>query len=69
MKHFVTSTRIEIVGDVADTRVAIAVDKDTDPFKLLPDRIFAASKQVDGQIWAYLAKADVVGQLGRDRKE
>jgi hypothetical protein len=41
MDHFVPSTRVEVVENIADACVAIALDKDTDSFKLLPDRILA----------------------------
>jgi hypothetical protein len=47
-----------MVADIANTRLAIAIDKETDALQLLADRVFAARKQVDGQILAYLAKTE-----------
>jgi len=58
VQHFVASTRIKVMRDVVDASVAIARYEDLYPFKLLANRIFTAGKQVNGQIWAYLAKVD-----------
>jgi len=65
VEHFVSSPRVEMVADIVDTRLVVAIDKETNSFELLADRIFAARKHVDGQILTYLAKTGGVGQLGR----
>ena len=45
-----------MVADIVDTRLVVAIDKETNSFELLADRIFAARKHVDGQILTYLVK-------------
>ena len=65
VEHFVSSPRVEMVADIVDTRLVVAIDKETNSFELLAHRVFAARKQVDGQIAAYLAKSGGAGQLGR----
>src|SRR6266566_2803134 len=42
IEHFVPTPKVEIVGDVVDARIAIALDQDLDSFELLPYGIFAA---------------------------
>src|SRR5215469_9976333 len=65
VQHFVTSTWVEVMGDVVDASVVIARYEDLYSFKLLAHRIFAARKQVNGQIWEYLAKVHRIGQPTR----
>ena len=48
IEHFVSSTGVEIVGDVVYARFVIALYQDLDSFELLAHGIFAARKQVDG---------------------
>ena len=64
VEHFVSSTRITIMGDINDTRCAISREKDPHGFELVADGILAARKYIDGQIVADLAKTDRIGQLG-----
>src|SRR5205807_1262427 len=64
VEHFVSSTGVEIVGDVVDAHCVIAVYQEPDFFELLAHWVFAARKQVDGQVVACLAKTDRVGQPG-----
>lgn len=54
IEHFMSSTGIEIVRDVAQARFVIT--QDLNAFELLTHGIFAARKEIDGQVCAHLAK-------------
>lgn len=69
VEHFVSSTRIEIVGDITDTCGTIALYQGRHTFELLADGIFTPRKHVDRQILANLTKTNWVGQLGRSSEE
>jgi hypothetical protein len=69
IEHFVSSAGVEIVGDDAFARFAIAGHQQVDAFELLAHGIFTTRKEVDGQVIAYLAKTDRVGQSGRRRQK
>jgi len=45
-----------MVANIANACLVVAIDKETHSFQLLTDGIFAARKQVDGQILTYLVK-------------
>src|ERR1700754_1321184 len=69
IEHFVSPTGVKIMGDVVDARSAIAVHQQLDSFELLAHRIVAARKKVDGQVVAYVAKTDRIGQPARSRQK
>src|SRR5262245_18559402 len=62
IEHFVSSSGVEIVGDVVNARFTIAVYQDLESFESLAHGIFTARQQVDGQVGPYLAKTDRVRQ-------
>ena len=69
IEHFTSSTQVKIVRDVADACFVIALNQDLGAFELLTHGIFAARKQVDGQVGAYLAKTDRIGQSPRSSEK
>ena len=69
VEHFVSSTSVEIVGDITDTRRPIALYKDGHSFQLLADRIIVSRKYIDRQIVRTLTKTDRIGQPGGGAEE
>jgi hypothetical protein len=46
IEHFVPSTFVEIIGDSAHPRFAVALAKGANAFQLLPDWVLAAREQI-----------------------
>jgi hypothetical protein len=53
----VSSAAVEIVGNVANARVVIAVDQDLDALESLADGVLGAGEYVDGQVTRMLRRA------------
>ena len=50
IKHFVSSASIEFVRDIRDARFSIALNEESDSLELLANGIFAAGKNINGQV-------------------
>src|SRR6266850_2469699 len=64
-----SSTLVEILRNVIETRFLISLYQDLDSFELLAHGIPAARKEVHGQVGTYLAKTGRIRESVRSREE
>src|SRR5260370_7746194 len=64
-----SSTLVEILRNVMETRFLISLYQDLDSFELLAHGIPAARKEVHGQVGTYLAKTGRIRESVRRREE